>query len=74
MATQVKTFRLMQPATLLQVIATWAEKLKAWQPAELLKTSVSIPAENEELARGQGRGSLPPFFPSPHQEGLSLQM
>lgn len=39
----------MQSTTFLQIIAIWAEKLKACQPKMLLKTSINILSKNEEI-------------------------
>lgn len=47
--TQMKTLILMQSTTFLQIIATWAEELKACQHKMLLKTSINILPQNEEI-------------------------
>lgn len=47
--TQMKTLILMQSVTFIQIIATWAEKLKACQPKMLLKTSINVLYKNEEI-------------------------
>lgn len=47
--TQMKTLSLMQSTASLQIIAARAEKLNARQAKMLLKTSINILSENEEI-------------------------
>lgn len=61
----MKTLILMQSATFLQVIATWAEKVKARQPKMLLKTSINVLSKNEEI-KSQRAG------PRSHAPGLAV--
>jgi hypothetical protein len=64
--TLMKTLILMQSTTFLQIIATWAEKLKARQSKMLLKTSINILSQNEEMkSQRADHGPHTPFLTLP---------
>jgi hypothetical protein len=72
--TLMKTLILMQSTTFLQIIATWAEKLKARQSKMLLKTSINILSQNEEMkSQRADHGPHTPFLTLPSNTYLYYQ-